>query len=573
MRRWSVVLALLGLALGTGPAVADDRPVVVTSSGPVQGVADGGLDVFKGILYAAPPTGENRFKSPQPVPAWTEPLDGGDFGPACPQPADPIELAPDDPVSEDCLMLNIWAPPGGGKHPVIVFIPGGGFVGGTARNPWYDGAALARRGATVVTIQYRIGPLGWLDLSSLGSEYAGSMNNGLRDQMAALKWVRTNAADFGGDPRNVTVMGESAGAISLSALMGAPAADGLYDRLILQSGTTGTVATRDWSESVSSEFQRLAGVEAKDVLTLSTDEMLAAADELYSSRFADTAFHPVIDGELIPEAPSKRVAAADGPTAPMIIGTTLDEARYWLYYVPELNVLPRSFYGPWLQSLVGDRADAVWQAYSDERPQLTDPQVGMALAGDVGFRMPAIRMAEALSARGVDTRMYLATVRSIALDGEMGSPHAVELPFVFNTLGAADDFVADDTQNQQLADQVQDLWVDFASDSLHNWPRYNSAVRSTLMLDTGLAIQNDPFPAARTAWGDAPPFNGLDPGLDRLTPLQYEGTDYYTPAVLVAVIGWPRIVAGLLVLIAVVVGVVLVIRRILRRRHARAVTG
>lgn len=555
------------------PAAAADQPVVVTTDGPVRGVTEGGLHVFRGIPYAAPPIGDNRFKAPKPVAAWTEPLAAAEFGPACPQPEDPIELAPGDPVSEDCLTLNVWTPADNGKHPVIVFVPGGGFVGGTTRNPWYDGARLAEHGVTVVTLQYRVGPFGWLDLSALGDNYAGSMNNGLRDQITALKWVRKNVGGFGGDPRNVTVVGESAGAISLSALMGAPSADGLYDRLILQSGTTGTVATREWSESVSAEFTRLADVSsAQDLLGLNTDQMLAAAEKLYDSRFADTAFHPVIDGRLIPQPPSERVAAADGPAVPVIIGTNLDEARYWLYYVPELNKLPRSFYEPWLTSLVGDRADSVWQAYSNERPELTEPQIGMALAGDVGFRMPAIRMAEALSARGVDTRMYLATVPAIALDGEMGSPHAVELPFVFNTLAAADDFVADDAQNQQLADQVQNLWVAFARGDLRDWPRYDSTTRSTLMLDTGLAIQNDPYPQSRTAWGDEPAFNGLDPGLDRLTPLQYEGTNYYTPAVLIAVIGWPRILGAALLVVAVIAGIVLLVKR-RKRRHAPAPTG
>jgi len=267
----------------------------------------------------------------------------------------------------------------------MVFIPGGGFVSGTTRNPWYDGAALASHGVTVVTLQYRVGPFGWLDLSSLGGDYAQSMNNGLLDQMAALRWVRENIARFGGDAKNVTLFGESAGAISISALLGAPSADSLYDNVILESGTSGTVATREWSTQVASTFEELAGVPGpQEVLSMSTQQVLDAAERVYASQFSDTAFHPVIDGKLVPAAPMDRLSQPTGPTKPIIMGTNLDEARYWYYYVPELARLPHSFYVPWLQSLVGDRAEDVWRTYQQARPGLDDAEIGLAIAGDVG---------------------------------------------------------------------------------------------------------------------------------------------------------------------------------------------
>jgi len=568
----------IGAPRGAAATPQSEAPVVSTTYGPVEGVAEDGLAVFRGIPYAAPPLGELRFKAPGEPAPWSEPLSTKAFGPACAQEYSEQELPEGEPMSEDCLTLNVWTRSLDGNDPVIVFVHGGGFTSGTAGNEWYDGADLARRGATVVSIQYRIGPFGWLDLSDLGPEYALSMNNGLRDQMAALKWVRHNIAAFGGDPSNVTLSGESAGAISISALMGVPEADGLYDRAILQSGTAGTVATRQWAAGVATSFVDKAGLDSvRDVLELDTRQMLDAAAKVYESQFADTAFHPVVDGALIPRLPAERIASPDGPTAPTLIGTTLDEARYWYYFIPEARRLPLVFSKPWLTSLVGDRVDAVIDAYRTERSGLDDPELQFAMIGDVGFRMPAIRMAEAFSARGVDTRMYLATVPGIDLGGIMGSPHSVELPFVFGTTSAASTFVADSQENRLLSDQVQDLWVTFASGGEPAaagtaWPRYDKDRRATLILDTDLRVEDDPYPATRQAWGELA-FNGAEPGLDRLTPIQYEGTNRYDPRVIGAVIGWGWVWAGAATLIALVAAVVLIFRARRRRRAVRTATA
>lgn len=570
----AVALVLLSAVIGS-PAVAGERdaaPIVSVDGGDVQGVREADLTVFRGIPFAAAPVGDRRFRPPQPVERWEGVRATRDFGPACPQERDERELPADAPMSEDCLTLNVWSRDTTGSDPVIVFIHGGGFTSGTARHPWYDGASLARHGATVVTVQYRVGPLGWLDLSPLGAPYATSMNNGLLDQMAALAWVRRNIAAFGGDPENLTLAGESAGAISIAALMGAPAADSLYDRVILQSGTAGTVATREWSASVRRSMLESAGVTTvAELRDLDTRSLLEAAHTVYETQLSDTAFHPVVDGELIPQLPARRLASDDGPDVPAIIGTTQDEARYWLTDVPELSRLPLLYAEPWVRAVAGDRADAVIAAYRAAHPEHSDGELIMAMAGDVTFRMPAIRMAESLVARDIPVRMYLAEMDSVALGGAMGSPHSVELPFVFGTTSAARGFVADSGANRALADRVQDLWVGFAGgeDPLRadgtEWPQYDSGTRDTLILDTRLRVEDDPDAGIRTVW-DRVRFDGADPGLDRLTPLQYAGTSSTHPLILAAVIGWQWVWAGFGVLALVVAATVwLVVRG--RRRH------
>jgi para-nitrobenzyl esterase len=581
-RLFGALLLAVPLALSLSvPTAASDAPVVETTSGPVAGAVEDGLEVFRGIPYAAPPTGALRWMPPAPPEPWTEVRDATRFGPACPQDPDPHEMTEGTPTSEDCLTLNVWTPSTSGSAPVMVFIHGGGFTAGSTRDPWYDGASFAERGVVLVTLQYRLGPFGWLDLSGLGPEYATSGDNGLQDQIAALRWVRGNAAAFGGDPSNVTLFGESAGAISISALLGAPSADGLYDRVILESGTAGTVATREWSQRVFRRFVEFSEVETpSDVLGLSTAQVLDTARRIYDTELSDTAFHPLVDGRILPDLPMHRIASPDGPSVPIIIGTNLDEARYWLYYISELDRLPLRFYRPWLESLVGGRADEVIADYQEERPGLDQAQLGMAMSGDVAFRMPAIRMAEALSGRGVPVWMYLATVTSPDLDGRLGAPHAIELPFVFDHLDAAraPEFVGSDPRNASLADTVQRLWVGFATSGVPtaegapDWQRYDGVSRTTLILDRELLVRDDPYPASRTTWGSMR-FDGSDPGLDRLTPLQYEGTNWYDPLVLAAVIGWPWVIAGFVVLIGLVVAAVLLVRRFLRRRRAGGVTS
>lgn len=552
--------------------------MVETTSGPVVGEVDNGIEVYKGIPYAAPPVADLRYEAPRPAPTWTQPRDAADFGPACMQTPDDLENDPSTALSEDCLTVNVWTPrAGGGSRPVLVWVHGGGFSWGTASHALYEGRNLAERGdIVVVSLQYRLGSFGWLDLSEVGGA-ASTANNGLLDMTAALKWVQENAAAFGGDPDNVTVAGESAGAIALGSLLTTKAARGLFDRAILQSGSPGLVMTKDVAGAMSEEFLGKAGASTIDDLrSMSADDLLAAQLSFeQGSDFADVGFHPVIDGVVLEQGSTVAVRDGLASTVPLLIGTTRDESRYWLLYYDYLDRLPLSYSQPWLDAVSGGRSAEINDAFLVDRPDLNSGQLMMATATSSAFTMPAIRFSEALSNRGSPVWMYRFTLPSNQLDGRMGSPHAMELPFMFGNLEAEPallDPSANRAEYEQLAAVMQDAWISFArdgdpsTDALGTWPMYDEAARRTMMFDIDSGLASDPFSVERTVWADIP-FDGLTPPLRESNPLTARDTRVTIPVVL-AVIGpvWTAvvIVAAAALIVGSVAGVVWLVRR--RRR-------
>ena len=319
---------------------------VETTSGPVRGTREHNVCVFRGIPYARPPVNTLRFRPPEPPACWTEPRNATRAGPAAPQNPDPLDyiygevLAPGD---EDCLTLNVWTPAAdAARCPVMVCIHGGAFLIGSGRWPWYDGKELVRRGDVVlVTINYRLGVLGFLDLSELGgAEYATSGNHGLLDQVAALRWVRDNIDRFGGDSGNVTVFGESAGGISISCLMAMPAARGLFRRAIVMSGGANFVRFPGTSRTVAGAFRQTAGVRDVDGLRTLPTKALLKAQKRYLRRNefgGDLVFGPVVDGSVLPAPPLHAIQAGCASDVALLTGTTRDEARLWSLYAPILR--------------------------------------------------------------------------------------------------------------------------------------------------------------------------------------------------------------------------------------------
>jgi len=404
----------------------------------------------------------------------------------------------------------------------MVFIHGGAFIEGSARNTGYDGAVLARRGdLVVVTLQYRLGPFGFLELSEIGgSEYAGSGNNGIRDQVAALRWVRQNIANFGGDPKNVTVFGESVGATSVGILLAIPEARGLFDKAILQSNSAVRVGN-DLSRAreLARQFLRVAHANSvEDLRRLSMSELRAAEQRLFDCVFEDSSFGPTWDGTVIDEPAMKIIQEGRGARVPVLLGTNLDEIRYWstIEELP-LESKPPALLEKQVAAIVGDRASALVDTY-----QRADSEYGEAvihLETDLLFRMTSIRMAEAI-ADLQPTYMYLFTYRSTSPWARYESAHSMEVPFVFGLIDELDsiDFIGRGPSRALLMEQMQQAWIQFARTGdpnhprLPHWPRYERTRRATMQLGLDSKVLEDPLGAQRRSW-DGVPFDGVRPSV------------------------------------------------------------
>ena len=524
VRWWASLIVALGLATnsfavsstGVGGATAK------TQYGPVTGDTEGGVLVFRGIRYAQSPTGALRFHPPVAPKSSTSTRPALDFAPACPQlvDADPTENN-NSVMAEDCLAVNVWTPKvDANKRPVMVFIHGGAFIDGSARNTWYDGTTLAERGdVVVVTLQYRLGPLGFLELSDIaGKEYAQSGNLGILDQIAALRWVRDNIERFGGDPHNVTIFGESVGATSVGILMVTPAARGLFQKAILESNSAVRVANDlPRATELAKAFMKVAG--ANNVLDLQRMTMLQitdAQDKFFRTIFSDSSFGPTWDGVVIPDSAMKLIQEGKGANVPVLLGTNLDEIQYWATIENRpLESKPAALLEKQVSAIGGSRARDILQTYRRANASYGDSVI--QLETDLLFRMTSIRMAEAISGTQ-PTYMYLFTYRSTSPVMNYESAHSMELPFVFGVTDQLDAiaFTGRDPHRETLRAQMQQAWISFARSGNPNhaglpaWPRYDVATRATMELGITSRVVNDPQAEQRAAWAGIP-FDGRTP--------------------------------------------------------------
>lgn len=494
---------------------AEPRPEVSLAAGKLRGVHDQGTASFRGIPYALPPIGSRRFRIAEAAASWDGVREAQDFGPACPQlvSTDLTENG-NTVIHEDCLTLNVWTPAADARRrPVMVWIHGGALIEGSARNSWYKGAALALRGdVVVVTIQYRLGAFGFLHLADIGGpEFAESGNLGLLDQIAALRWVRDNIAAFGGDAGNVTLFGESAGGASIALLMGLPVAQGLFHKTIVQSLSPQLGRSAERSTAVAREFMKAAGVDTvAELQALRTADLVAAQRQLFDAGIGDNTFWPTIDGQLLQQHAIDRLREPDVPAMPLMIGTTLDEMRFWteIEDVPLLRK-PAPVLQQQLHAMAGVQAGALSTAYRLDSANTDDAR--LQLAGDAVFRMPSIRMAEHLSRRQ-PVWMYLFTYRSTSAIAPFQSAHAMELPFLFGALEdpSAVAFTGRLPGRTALSLRMQDAWTSFAhtgapaSPELPAWPRYEEERRATMHLGLAPQVVNDPMAEQRLAWGELP---------------------------------------------------------------------
>lgn len=482
------------------------------------------MSIFRGVPYALPPVGELRLRAPRPAEPWTGIRDATDFGARAPQnpPASQFWGGTVGPQSEDCLTLNIWTPAADdGSRPVLVWIHGGAFLMGTGASPLYDGTRLGLRGdAVIVTLNYRLGILGYLAHPALANAEGGGAcaNWGLLDQVAALDWVRQNIAAFGGDPGNVTIFGESAGGGSVAGLLAAPAAKGLFQKAIIQSGPP-FAASMQHAEHVAAQVLAEIGVaEPSQLRQVDVDTLLAAQAAVVSRRGgARMPLVPVVDGVALPTAPMRAIAEGSAAGIPVLIGTNRDELKVFIAADPkglapdEIVVrerIERGFIAGEVELDPGEVIEGYREARA-ARGESTEPRdLWSAIETDRMFRGGSIRAAEAQSRHEPRTFSYLFTWESPAMDGALGASHAVELPFMFGNLAAPrmDSFAGSGPAADELSEKMMDAWLAFARTGnpstarLGEWPSYEPSRRATMILGQDTYVENAPYEAERRLW-------------------------------------------------------------------------
>ena len=488
---------------------------VKTAAGEVEGRVEGDLQVFRGIPYAQAPVGELRFEPPRRIEHYPQRVSASAFAPSPAQSPPMLVVAPGVDIfagieekSEDCLAVNVWTPGTSGSRPVMVFVYGGSFVRGSSAQVAYDGARIAREGdVVVVTLNYRLGALGFLDLDLPGWQ----TNLGLRDQLAALEWVRDNVAGFGGDPARVTVFGESAGAISISSLLASPASRGLFQRAIMQSGGGREVATRQSSRAMSAAFMGHLGLDPTDAegaRRATVEEVLAAqlaaTLEALAREGIGGGFQPVLDDDLVTAQPVAAVRAGAIAGLPIMAGTTMDELRLWRALDPGIAAMDEAGLRARGAMFLGQRSNALVDAYLAARPGEAIGDTWLAMLTDREFRAPCTRLLEAQSGHRAEVYSYLFDWPS-PIDG-MGACHAIDIPFVFGTLGATGfELLAPRTpETEAIGATMRGAWTAFAHGrppgGESGWPVYETARRSTRVFGSNDRVEHDPLARERELW-------------------------------------------------------------------------
>ena len=496
-----------------------DPSIIALPTGSLRGSLIGNVRRYLGIPYAAPPVGALRFAEPQPAPRWNGVRDATQRGFIAPQPAPTPEelekalpglniqplIGGDQVQGDDFLVLNIWAPKDAVGAPVMVFIHGGAFTGGAGAADVYDGATFARAGIVCVTINYRLGIEGFRPIPGAPT------NLGLRDQIFALHWVQENISLFGGNPRNVTAFGESAGAMSVANLVASPLAKGLFCRAIVQSGHGHMVRPMGVAQRLTVKLAKMLRaqptvegfrsrsvaecLQAQRKISLPTANIDLRNPDKREPAFGLSRFLPVYGDDVLPEPPVIALQNGAGADVELIVGTNTEEMN--LYFVP--SGVKRKI-GKFLANFVTTRAEPkakeILKAYGiDSRGKRPGDAFTEALT-DLVFRLPARRFAAAHKGR---THVYDFSWRSTAYDGALGACHAIELPFVFNTLAtvAGAKGLAGENPPQDLADRMSRIWADYARDGALSWPEYEASTRIVYDPATDKAAPEAPMPAER----------------------------------------------------------------------------
>jgi len=513
----AVIFLFLAILPNFSHAAIDTSTLIVkTKQGQVRGTTEKDVCVWKGIRYAKAPMGALRFRAPQPVDNWAGVKDATAFGAVAIQMK--RILVGNEQQSEDCLFLNIWSPAADGKRrPVMFWIHGGGFIGGSSSSELYDGAQLAKKGdVVIVSINYRLGPLGFMYFKDMpGGKDNFDSNLGIKDQVAALKWVKENIAAFGGDPDAVTIFGESAGGISVETLMAIPAAQGLFKRAIAESGPANDVWSTKLATQVTTLYLKELGLTTEGLeklRQLPTDTLVSAMTRLMTKMKDDPTlpktFAPTVDGDFLPHDILSGIHAGQSKGVDLLIGTNKDEAN--LFAMKKLKIVPvnEEELKPYLGKLKPEDQKQLVAAYKDYPSRNSI----LELITDGIFTMPSIKFAELQSAHA-NTYMYRFDWASKPIKAVgLSACHGIEIPFVFGTfhtkLGKKILLFSDHKRIYQLSNQLQQAWINFARTGnpdvkdLEDWKKYDATGRCTIIFDKKNYCTTDPKAEKRKAWGD-----------------------------------------------------------------------
>lgn len=499
---------------GAEVAASSSDAVTDTESGKVAGYIKDGIMVFKGIPYAK----AERFMPPQAADKWEGIRSSRHYGPTAPQDkragwaSDETAFAfdwDDGYPGEDCQRVNIWTPGvnDGKKRPVMVWLHGGGYSAGSGQElPSYEGTNLSKKGdVVVVSLNHRLNVLGFLDLSECGEKYAHSGNVGLLDIVAALRWVKNNIANFGGDPDNVTIFGQSGGGGKVSVLTATPAAQGLFHKAIVQSGSTLEVTESKYSRRIGKallEELHIKPADADKLAEVPYEQLLAAgtkaierAKKDYEAETGETAgllfgWSPNMDGDVIPSQPYINGAPAMSADIPMIIGSTLNEFAPSVY-VPQLRNLEREKVMEMLAATYGDSVDEYVAAFDEAYPGHTDMDL---IDTDFVFRPSVVRQADIKAAQGgAPVYVYMFAWQSPVLDGSLRSTHCMEIPFVFNNADVHASMTGGTPEAIQLADKMSQAWINFARTGApgSDWPKYTKEDGATMWWDVNPEVKHN----------------------------------------------------------------------------------